>query len=303
MSKKRVPHFVRWRYAMDATPEIKGVEASPAALTDAKAVIDAQEAGVAPRNIGVDLDKDASIDEIVLKFFPGASPEDAETIRGLLMKYKTAPATMEVEDGDDEPLTAAAPEAVPAAAAGAVKDGNTPDEQRAFAEGVKYGEEFEKKEPEHLDRLHESIGEKKALGEVTDADGETYSKEEVDAKIAALMKEMEAKIEAAKVKATDEAKEHYEGLSKAAQDCAPLVKIADPMAYKSSADIYRKALKLRGVAADSMPDSALPAMVDFVKRNAGASVSARPVVAADSAPIMDGDADFVRSLEKRIKVL
>ena len=56
MSKKRVPHFVRWRYAMDATPEIKGVEASPAALTDAKAVIDAQEAGVAPRNIGVDLD-------------------------------------------------------------------------------------------------------------------------------------------------------------------------------------------------------------------------------------------------------
>ena len=303
MSKKRVPHFVRWRYAMDATPEIKGVEASPAALTDAKAVIDAQEAGVAPRNIGVDLDKDASIDEIVLKFFPGASPEDAETIRGLLMKYKTAPATMEVEDGDDEPLTAAAPEAVPAAAAGAVKDGNTPDEQRAFAEGVKYGEEFEKKEPEHLDRLHESIGEKKALGEVTDADGETYSKEEVDAKIAALMKEMEAKIEAAKVKATDEAKENYEGLSKAAQDCAPLVKIADPMAYKSSADIYRKALKLRGVAADSMPDSALPAMVDFVKRNAGASVSARPVVAADSAPIMDGDADFVRSLEKRIKVL
>ena len=303
MSKKRVPHFVRWRYAMDATPEIKGVEASPAALTDAKAVIDAQEAGVAPRNIGVDLDKDASIDEIVLKFFPGASPEDAETIRGLLMKYKTAPATMEVEDGDDEPLTAAAPEAVPAAAAGAVKDGNTPDEQRAFAEGVKYGEEVEKKEPEHLDRLHESIGEKKALGEVTDADGETYSKEEVDAKIAALMKEMEAKIEAAKVKATDEAKEHYEGLSKAAQDCAPLVKIADPMAYRSSAEIYRKALKLRGVAADSMPDSALPAMVDFVKRNAGAAVSARPVVAADSAPIMDGDADFVRSLEKRIKVL
>ena len=299
--KKRVPQFVRWRYAMDATPEIKGVEASPAALTDAKAVIDAQEAGVAPRNIGVDLDRDASIDEIVLKFFPGASPEDTETIRSLLMKYKTAPATMEVEDGDDEPLTAAAPEAVPAA--GAVKDGDTPDEQRAFAEGVKYGEEVEKKEPEHLDRLHESIGEKKALGEVTDADGETYTKEEVDAKIAALMKEMEAKIEAAKVKATDEAKEHYEGLSKAAQDCAPLVKIADAMAYKSSADIYRKALKLRGVAADSMPDSALPAMVNFVKRNAGASVSSRPIVAADSAPIMDGDADFVRSLEKRIKVL
>ena len=214
-------------------------------------------------------------------------------------KLKGAPDTVVVEETvkeDEEPEEVEVEKKIP-------EDEEDPEEQKSFAEGVKYGEEVEKKEPEHLDRLHESIGEKKALGEVTDADGETYSKEEVDAKIAALMKEMEAKIEAAKVKATDEAKEHYEGLSKAAQDCAPLVKIADPMAYKSSAEIYRKVLKLRGVAADSMPDSALPAMVNFVKRNAGASVSSRPIVAADSAPIMDGDADFVRSLEKRIKVL
>jgi len=138
---------------------------------------------------------------------------------------------------------------------------------------------------------------KKVLG---DADGETYTKEEVDAMIEAVKKEMAAAIEAAKVKATDEAKEHYEGLTKAAEDCAPIVKIANPMGFKSSADIYRKALKLRGVAADSLPASALPAMVDFVKRNSGMS---RPVVAADAAPVMDGDADFVRSLEKRIKVL
>ena len=87
MSKRKVPHYVRWRYAMDATPEIKGVEASPAALSDAKAVIDAQMEGSTPRNIGIDLDKDASIDEIVMKFFPGASPEDSETIVELLKKY------------------------------------------------------------------------------------------------------------------------------------------------------------------------------------------------------------------------
>ena len=288
MSKRTVPHYVRWRYAMDATPEIKGVEASPAALSDAKAVIDAQMEGSTPRNIGIDLDKDASIDEIVMKFFPGASPEDTETIVELLKKYKAQPATVEVEDGEDVPLPVEE----------AIKD-ETPDEQRAFAEGVKYGEEMEKKEPEKLDREHESEGEKKVLG---DADGETYTKEEVDAMIEAVKKEMAAAIEAAKVKATDEAKEHYEGLTKAAEDCAPIVKIANPMGFKSSADIYRKALKLRGVAADSLPASALPAMVDFVKRNGG--VSSRPVsVAADSAPVMDGDADFVRSLEKRIKVL
>lgn len=287
MSKRKVPHYVRWRYAMDATPEIKGVEASPAALSDAKAVIDAQMEGSTPRNIGIDLDKDASIDEIVMKFFPGASPEDTETIVELLKKYKAQPATVEVEDGEDVPLPVEE----------AIKD-ETPDEQRAFAEGVKYGEEMEKKEPEKLDREHESEGMKKVLG---DADGETYTKEEVDAMIEAVKKEMAAAIEAAKVKATDEAKEHYEGLTKAAEDCAPIVKIANPMGFKSSADIYRKALKLRGVAADSLPASALPAMVDFVKRNGG--VSSRPVVAADSAPVMDGDADFVRSLEKRIKVL
>lgn len=287
MSKRKVPHYVRWRYAMDATPEIKGVEASPAALSDAKAVIDAQMEGSTPRNIGIDLDKDASIDEIVMKFFPGASPEDTETIVELLKKYKSQPVTVEVEDGEDVPLPVEE----------AIKD-ETPDEQRAFAEGVKYGEEVEKAEPEKLDREHESEGMKKVLG---DADGETYTKEEVDAMIEAVKKEMAAAIEAAKVKATDEAKEHYEGLTKAAEDCAPIVKIANPMGFKSSADIYRKALKLRGVAADSLPASALPAMVDFVKRNGG--VSSRPVVAADSAPVMDGDADFVRSLEKRIKVL
>ena len=287
MSTRKVPHYVRWRYAMDATPEIKGVEASPAALSDAKAVIDAQMEGSTPRNIGIDLDKDASIDEIVMKFFPGASPEDTETIVELLKKYKSQPVTVEVEDGEDVPLPVEE----------AIKD-ETPDEQRAFAEGVKYGEEVEKAEPGKLDREHESEGMKKVMG---DADGETYTKEEVDAMIEAVKKEMAAAIEAAKVKATDEAKEHYEGLTKAAEDCAPIVKIANPMGFKSSADIYRKALKLRGVAADSLPASALPAMVDFVKRNGG--VSSRPVVAADSAPVMDGDADFVRSLEKRIKVL
>lgn len=288
MSKRKVPHFVRWQYACDAVPEIKGIEANPAALATGKAVIDAQEAGVAPRNIGVDIDKDAGIDEIVLKLFPGVTPEDAETIVNLYQKYKTAPATVEVEDGEE--AAAALPEDP------AVKD-ETPDEQRAFAEGVKYGEEMEKKEPEKLDREHESEGMKKALG---DADGETYSREEVDAMIDALKKDFAAQIEAAKVKATDEAKEHYEGLTKAAEDCAPIVKIANPMGFKSSADIYRKALKLRGVAADGLPASALPAMVDFVKKVGG---SVRPVsVAADSAPVMDGDAEFVRSLEKKIIV-
>ena len=44
-------------------------------------------------------------------------------------------------------------------------DSEDPIVQKAFAEGVKYGENKEKDEPKHLDSLHESEGEKKALGE------------------------------------------------------------------------------------------------------------------------------------------
>ena len=109
MSKRKVPHYVRWRYAMDATPEIKGVEASPAALSDAKAVIDAQMEGSTPRNIGIDLDKDASIDEIVMKFFPGASPEDTETIVELLKKYKSHPRHLPAHLPDTRQLSRATP--------------------------------------------------------------------------------------------------------------------------------------------------------------------------------------------------
>lgn len=271
MAKRVVPHFTRWQYACDAVPEIKTVDASPAALATGKAVIDAQEAGVAPRNIGVDVDKDASVDEIVLRLFPGVSPEDAETIVSLFEKYKAAPATVEVADGDDEPAgTMPAPE---------VTDSAAPVEEKKA------------EEPKPVEVQPES-----------EDDGETYSRAEVDEMLAAQKKELMAMIEAAKTKATDEAKEHYEGLSKAAQDCAPLIKIADPMSFKSSADIYRKALKLRGFAADSVPDKALPAMVDFVKKN-GNGVSARPVIAADSAPTMSGDDAILSTLESRIKVL
>ena len=300
MAKKirKLPFALRLAYAWDAAPEAAKANLNGNSLVMAINAVEAQREGVDPRKIGLDIDKDSTVEEIVARFCPECDEATLSGVVELLEKLKGAPETIAVEERvkeNEEPEEVEVEKKIP-------EDEEDPEEQKAFAEGVKYGEEVEKKEPEHLDRLHESIGEKKALGEVTDADGETYSKEEVNAKIAALRKEMEAKIEAAKVKATDEAKEHYEGLSKAAQDCAPLVKIADPMAYKSSADIYRKALKLRGVAADSMPDSALPAMVNFVKRNAGASVSSRPIVAADAAPAMDADFDVIKALEKRIKV-
>lgn len=48
------------------------------------------------------------------------------------------------------------------------KMGETKDEEPTFAEGVKYGEELEKKEPEKLDSEHESEGMEKRLAEAKD---------------------------------------------------------------------------------------------------------------------------------------
>ena len=48
------------------------------------------------------------------------------------------------------------------------KMGETKDEDPTFAEGVKYGEELEKKEPEKLDSEHESEGMEKRLAEAKD---------------------------------------------------------------------------------------------------------------------------------------
>ena len=48
------------------------------------------------------------------------------------------------------------------------KMGETKDEEPTFAEGVKYGEELEKKEPEKLDSEHEAEGMEKRLAEAKD---------------------------------------------------------------------------------------------------------------------------------------
>ena len=48
------------------------------------------------------------------------------------------------------------------------KMGETHDEEPTFAEGVKYGEELEKKEPEKLDSEHEAEGMEKRLAEAKD---------------------------------------------------------------------------------------------------------------------------------------
>lgn len=105
-------------------------------------------------------------------------------------------------------------------------DAEDPNIQKAFAEGVKYGERMEKKEPKKLDSEHESEGEKKALA------GDSAER------IANLVaKRFEAKYQAV-------------------EDVKRTLGNVRATAYDSAGDIYRAALKAEGVSTKGLNDNA-----------------------------------------------
>lgn len=102
-----------------------------------------------------------------------------------------------------------------------------------FAEGVKYGEEMEKKERKKLDREHESEGAKAAM----DANSIRLS----------IMSEFKQKNEAA-------------------QSVRSLIGSVDPMAFDSAEDIYGKALELNGYNIKDYARSSYRGMVEVLKK-------------------------------------
>lgn len=102
-----------------------------------------------------------------------------------------------------------------------------------FAEGVKYGEEMEKKERKKLDREHESEGAKAAM----DAASIRLS----------IMSEFKQKNEAA-------------------QSVRSLIGSIDPMAFDSAEDIYGKALELNGYNIKDYAKSSYRGMVEVLKK-------------------------------------
>lgn len=103
-----------------------------------------------------------------------------------------------------------------------------------FAEGVKYGEEMEKKERKKLDREHESEGAKAAM----DANSIRLS----------IMNEFKQKNEAA-------------------QSVRSLIgQVVDPMAFDSAEDIYGKALELNGYNIKDYARSSYRGMVEVLKK-------------------------------------
>lgn len=102
-----------------------------------------------------------------------------------------------------------------------------------FAEGVKYGEEMEKKERKKLDREHESEGAKAAM----DAASIRLS----------IMNEFKQKNEAA-------------------ANVRSLIGAVDPMAFDSAEDIYGKALELNGYNIKDYSRASYRGMVEVLKK-------------------------------------
>lgn len=99
-------------------------------------------------------------------------------------------------------------------------DSENPIVQKAFAEGVKYGENKEK--DEHLDSLHESEGEKKALGEDSIA------------------------------KVINAVKQSFANRYKAVEECKRTLGKVDAMAFDNAGAVYRKACNVLGLKTKGM---------------------------------------------------
>lgn len=269
--------------ALDAVPAIESAEVSVASLFHAINAVEAQREGIDPRSIGLDIDKDATIDQIVERFLPQASEGDVTAVKGILERLSTAPDTSETGDAAeaeppaDEPegKKVAAPAAaettdcgdVKAAAKGCGLDTEDPSVMKAFEIGTKFGAK---------------------KGDAPEVKPEQKTADAVD-KAA-----MDAQIEATKT----DMKKHFRDLFKAAQDCSNFVKIPDPMAFDSAADIYKKTLTLNGVDVTGVDPSAFPAMVKMLRRGESAKVG----MAGDSGISVSSDdkeiADIMKNLSR-----
>lgn len=291
--------------AADADLGIEKSETELGNLLKAIQVVEAQvEGGYSPRDVGVDIDENATVDEITDKLFPSLEAAAKDKIRAFLLSLKGTKAEDEAAEAVTKP---------------AAKD----DEGKmTFAEGVKYGEELEKKpgEREKLDKEHESEGMKKALGE----DDELSEKMKDPAFRAAF--EMGVKYgekrEKADPKRIDRDHEREGEEKYLAEDALPSILAAerkkieasfrernaaaetcqaflgrkvDPLAYDSADDIYAAALKAEGFNVSEYSPTAYKGMVDALRRSKQTEKWGAGRVAMDSAVSVP---DYLQGLNK-----
>ncbi len=182
-------------------------------------------------------------------------------------------------------------------------DSESEEMQKAFAEGVKYGEKLEKSEPKKLDSEHESEGMKKAMDEAgmdsesaemqkAFAEGVKYGERLEKSEPKKLDSEHES--EGAK-KAMDEdevneamdtaikrSEKKVRDLYEAVDDVRSTVTIK-AHAYDSAEDVYAVALKKMGIAFDSVPKAGYKALYHACKNVAKQQIQSNVGFAQDGA--------------------
>jgi hypothetical protein len=193
------------------------VETKEAALE--KLLKDVADAGLDPEKVKETIELLTKGDEVETKEEVEAEDEDKEVEKVEEVTEDEEKAEEKAEEEEEITL-----DEETAKACGL--DAEDPAIQKAFAEGVKYGERKEKEEPKKLDSEHESEGEERYLA------GDSAMK------IAALVKK--------------QVSAQYQ----AAEDCKRTLGNVNAMAFDSAGDIYRAALKREGVSTKGLNDSA-----------------------------------------------
>lgn len=248
--------------AADADLGIEKSENELGNLLKAIQVVEAQvEGGYSPRDVGVDIDENATVDEITDKLFPGLEAAAKDKIRAFLLSLKGTKAEDEAAEAVTKP---------------AAKDDELSEKMKdpafraAFEMGVKYGEKREKADPKRIDRDHEREGEEKYLAE-----------DALPSILAAERKKIEAS---------------FRERNAAAETCqAFLGRKVDPLAYDSADDIYAAALKAEGFNVSEYSPTAYKGMVDALRRSKQTEKWGAGRVAMDSAVSVP---DYLQGLNK-----
>ena len=234
---------------MDVTEDADKAEAVMAAVSKIASKLAPEEVEELTKAIQA-LGMDEEVEEVV-------ETEDDDLDTAEAVKYgeekerdKLMSEHMREDKAEDEDEPALDEEAVKEAADKCGMDAEDPAFQKAFAEGVRYGEKKEKAEPEHLDRLHESEGMKKAMDE-------EEVKTAMDAALRAASTRAEAKVVA-----------KFRALSAAASAVRPVLGDIDPLAFDSADSIYGAALKAQGVDIRRHPRAAWRSIFEVSRQQA-----------------------------------
>lgn len=269
--KRRKADLQRVIFAKDADLGIEAAEVVLANLQKAVNVVEAQVEGYDPREIGLDVDADISIDDLVDKFFTGLEAAQKDTIKAKLLELKGGEgmdAKMTYAEGvakgeeleknpgiDREHERKGMEEYLAKKAKDEDKEEKAEDDEleermkdpafkAGFEMGIKAGERYEKDNPKRIDRDHEREGEEKYLAK--------------DALPALLAN--------AKAEAEKNVMERVKKLNAAANACAFALGNVDAMAYDSAEDIYARALQAKGIDTSKYPKESYKAMVDVLQK-------------------------------------